>query len=60
MSLKPLNSIMDLKLGKKQSRPQHGRIPIDPAILAAIGHSKKKKKITKNARRPETFWGLMY
>ena len=29
-----------------------GRIPIDPAILAAIGHrfiAKKKKKKTKNA-----------
>ena len=49
---------------------QHGRIPIDPSILAAIGHRfMAKKKKTKNANaqvwgdmhgdeKPETFLGL--
>ena len=46
---------------KKSFKTQHGRIPIDPAILAAIGHRFiAKTKKTKNAdwdQKPEThFW----
>ena len=38
------------------------RIPIDPAILAAIGHrfiaqKKKTKKLTRGDQKPETFFG---
>ena len=55
---------------KKLFKAQHGRIPIDPAILAAIEHrfiAKQKTKIKNaNARvwgyargnqKPETFLG---
>ena len=48
-------------------KTQHGRIQIDPAIFAAIGHRFiAKKKKTKNAdtwvdargdQKPETFFG---
>ena len=53
---------------KKSSKTQHGRIPINPAILAAIGHrfraTKKKLKMSmprSEAMRAETrnwilFW----
>ena len=54
---------------KKSFKTQHGRIPIDTAILAAIGHCfiAKEKKI-KNAdarvwgdargdQKPKTFFG---
>ena len=36
---------------KKSFKTQHGRIPIDPAILSAIGHRfiAQKKQKTKNA-----------
>ena len=56
---------------KKLFKPQHGRIPIDPANLAAIGHrfiAKKKRKLKmqtcgSEATHTETrnrrlFWGL--
>ena len=54
-------------LPRFEKKTQHGRIPIDPAILAAIGHrfiaKEKRKAITKQCqctglrqrvRRPET------
>ena len=36
---------------KKSFKTQHGRIPIDPAILAAVGHHfiAKNKRQNKNA-----------
>ena len=44
-------------------KTQHGRIPIDPPILAAIGHriieKKRRAAPRRRARRPETrdfFW----
>ena len=44
---------------KKSFKTQHGRIAIDPAILAAVGNcfiaKKKKRKKTKNA--DVWFWG---
>ena len=40
---------------KKSFKTQHGRIAIDPAILAAIGHrfiaNKKKRKLKMRTRR---------
>ena len=37
---------------KKSFKAQHGRIPIDPAILAAIGH----RFIARGDQKPETFF----
>ena len=51
---------------KKSFKTQHGRIPIDPAILAAIAHrfiAKKRENLKwRHAQRPETgdfFWGAL-
>ena len=58
---------------KKSFKTQHGRIPIDPVILAAIGHrfyfiaknNLRKKSDTQvwgdacGDEKPETFLGLI-
>ena len=41
---------------KKSFKTQHGRIPIDPAILAAIGHRFIAKK-NKNKNADARVWG---
>ena len=40
---------------KKSFKTQCGRIPIDPAILAAIG---RRFIATKNNQKPDIFWAL--
>ena len=63
-------NIHTLQYVKKSFKTQHGRIPINPAIFAAIGHRFITKKKTKNAdalvwgdahrdQKPEIFWVLV-
>ena len=42
---------------KKSFKTQHDRIPIDPAILAAIGHRFIAKKIQKIKNADAQVWG---